>query len=280
MKAGHLIFFPLLSTTGAELRSCVGAASGAMPGKTAESGLARGWGPVRLALSLVLGWLGAWSLPLWAIEAPVAPVAPVVKDPAQSTPVERLTDVELTDLAADWGDLDDARRTELVNETLERMYPVSARGSAQSVRAQSRGSQGPVDSPLASSQVPGAESSDLVSLNGSGLTSETAADSVASETSPAAAPTPERRLTQRTVERRRYGRMVRQADGSVVRIETQVVRIQSGDPRRAYGVGFEQRHDQQQASSPDAHLRDSPMKAAAELDVRQNVLSVQDSVAH
>lgn len=45
---------------------------------------------------------------------------------------------------------------------------------------------------------------------------------------------------------RRYGRMVRQADGRVLRIETKVVRIRPANPGKlptqpAFGVGFERR---------------------------------------
>jgi hypothetical protein len=40
---------------------------------------------------------------------------------------------------------------------------------------------------------------------------------------------------------RRYGRMARQADGRVLRIETKVVRIRSVKPEPAFGVGFERR---------------------------------------
>jgi hypothetical protein len=46
---------------------------------------------------------------------------------------------------------------------------------------------------------------------------------------------------------RRYGRIIRQADGRVIRIETQVVHVRPASPdeltaaRQAFGVGFEQR---------------------------------------
>ncbi len=46
-------------------------------------------------------------------------------------------------------------------------------------------------------------------------------------------------LTIRT--QRRYGRMARQADGRVLRIETKVVQIRSVKPEPAFGVGFERR---------------------------------------
>jgi hypothetical protein len=45
---------------------------------------------------------------------------------------------------------------------------------------------------------------------------------------------------------RRYGRLIRQSDGRVIRIETQVVHVRPVDPedlkaRQSFGVGFEQR---------------------------------------
>jgi hypothetical protein len=48
---------------------------------------------------------------------------------------------------------------------------------------------------------------------------------------------------------RRYGRIIRQPDGSVLRIERRVVRVQEVDvdelPRSGFGVGFERRHGQE-----------------------------------
>jgi hypothetical protein len=52
---------------------------------------------------------------------------------------------------------------------------------------------------------------------------------------------------------RRYGRIIRNPDGSVVRIETNVVRVRPGAAsNQTYGVGFEQRASggQQDAQSP------------------------------
>ena len=52
---------------------------------------------------------------------------------------------------------------------------------------------------------------------------------------------------------RRYGRLIRQSDGRVIRIETQVVHVRrvgpdDGAPRRGFGVGFEQRVAHRRAS--------------------------------
>ena len=50
---------------------------------------------------------------------------------------------------------------------------------------------------------------------------------------------------------RRYGRIVRRADGKVLRFETGVIRIQPvPKDQQGYGVGFEQRHAQREGSQP------------------------------
>ncbi|MEQ8858566.1 MAG: hypothetical protein RIC56_07960 [Pseudomonadales bacterium] len=59
---------------------------------------------------------------------------------------------------------------------------------------------------------------------------------------------------------RRYGRLIRQSDGRVIRIETQVVHVRPLDPdapplesrgaRQGFGVGFEQRVARRAASTP------------------------------
>jgi len=47
---------------------------------------------------------------------------------------------------------------------------------------------------------------------------------------------------------RRYGRIIRKSDGSVVRIETRVVRLRPVRPgEESYGVGFEQRAARKEA---------------------------------
>lgn len=61
---------------------------------------------------------------------------------------------------------------------------------------------------------------------------------------------------------RRYGRIIRNADGSVVRIETNVVRVRPGaaDDNQTYGVGFEQRTSggQQAEQAPPAITVNDP----------------------
>jgi len=116
-------------------------------------------------------------------------LSPLASDSAASSgsgAIEGLSDTQLTRLAADWSALDDSQRTELFQETRERMQPQAA----------------PTKAPSAT----------------------------------------------KTTQRRRYGRLVRQADGSVVRsvveIETRV-RVQGGDRRHAFGTGFERRHNPQ-----------------------------------
>ncbi|MFW6093344.1 MAG: hypothetical protein ACODAC_05165 [Pseudomonadota bacterium] len=55
---------------------------------------------------------------------------------------------------------------------------------------------------------------------------------------------------------RRYGRIIRQSDGRVIRIETQVVHVRPIDEdslsesRHAFGVGFEHRLARRQRSAP------------------------------
>jgi len=117
-------------------------------------------------------------------------------DSTSSEQLGGLSDTQLTSLAADWSVLDDNERTQLIQETRERMQPDAAslrRPTATKSRANNR--------------QPGTQTG--------------------------------------TLERRRYGRLVRKPDGSVVRsvveIETRVVRVGSGDPQRAFGMGFERR---------------------------------------
>ncbi len=51
---------------------------------------------------------------------------------------------------------------------------------------------------------------------------------------------------------RRFGRIVRRADGKVLRIETGVIRLRPvPKDEQGYGVGFEQRHAQQEVPPPE-----------------------------
>ena len=57
---------------------------------------------------------------------------------------------------------------------------------------------------------------------------------------------------------RRYGRLIRQSDGRVIRIETQVVHVRplgadDAAPRRGFGVGFEQRVAHRRGSVVGGH---------------------------
>lgn len=124
----------------------------------------------------------------------------------QSEPdsINALSDVQLTDLAADWQQLDAAARSNLIAETRERMQPNQSPQNTATGKA------------AIALQQPAAN----------GLRSKTSGK------------------IKLRAERRRYGRVVRKADGSLVRIETQVVRVQRRDPQRAFGVGFERRHSQ------------------------------------
>ena len=57
----------------------------------------------------------------------------------------------------------------------------------------------------------------------------------------------------RILTQRRYGRIIRRSDGSVVRIETQVVRVRPAGPgTQPYGVGFEQRAARKEAEQKTA----------------------------
>lgn len=127
---------------------------------------------------------------------------PTTQSATGSDGLEGLSDTQLTRLAADWGTLDDVERTELIQETRQRMQP------------------------------------------------------------------------QRPTERRRYGRLVRQPDGTVVRsvVEIQTrVRVQGGDRRQAFGMGFERRHTDQ--SSGQYKTQPQRPKAAAS----NSVISVSDT---
>ena len=65
--------------------------------------------------------------------------------------------------------------------------------------------------------------------------------------------------TIRITFQRRYGRIIRNPDGSVVRIETNVVRVRPGPAgNQTYGVGFEQRRSgsQQEEQPPVITVKD------------------------
>jgi hypothetical protein len=94
---------------------------------------------------------------------------------------ERLSDDQLTALAADWDDLDRHQRRALLTEMKVRMARGGKRGDVLHIRTE-----------------------------------------------------------------RRYGRIIRQPDGRVIRIETQVVQVRPATPdelegRHSFGVGFEKR---------------------------------------
>ncbi len=65
----------------------------------------------------------------------------------------------------------------------------------------------------------------------------------------------------RILTRRRFGRIIRQPDGSVVRIEAEVVQIRPKRPAtESYGVGFEQRaarKEAEQETRPILTVKDS-----------------------
>lgn len=231
--------------------------------------------------------MGLWSLPALAGEpagaAPNVPlpaaaaesqaVTPVTPDttPDIAPEIELLSDRQLTDMAADWESLDEGQRTELIQETRERMKPDQS--PAMSLVRQPRGS---APTPAAVPEVAGSATRSTLQrgqLVQGGQSGQPGA-------------------TQR-IERRRFGRLVRQPDGSVLRIETEVVRIARRDPKRAYGVGFEQRHrpagqgGMQAGQTPVARnpvarnpAESQPVQAQPErvapAPQRRNVLTVQD----
>lgn len=161
-------------------------------------------------------------------------------------PIAELSDVQLTDLAADWEQLDAQARSDLIAETRERMLP------------------GQATVPQAARPIVGTNPTPAPNSDGSPL-------AITSPALKGAGTAPQVSLR---AERRRYGRVVRQADGSLVRIETQVVRVQRRDPQRAFGVGFERRHNQHDArQQPIATERVQPADSP-----RQDILVVSDTL--
>lgn len=73
---------------------------------------------------------------------------------------------------------------------------------------------------------------------------------------------------------RRYGRIIRQSDGRVIRIETQVVHVRPVNPedlkaRHGFGVGFEQRvarRAESRSVSPSAQADVSPAEPVVDRD--------------
>jgi len=169
---------------------------------------------------------------VWSVSSFAQEQSPEQAIAVQASPIDELSDEQLTNLAADWEQLDAAARADLIAETRDRMQP----GQAQTPQ------------PRAS-----AASSAIRSQN-----------------------TSVPQVTVRT-ERRRYGRVVRQADGSLVRIETQVVRVQRSDPKRAFGVGFERRRERQHdpATTGQESVQGESMPTTTS---RQDVLVVSETL--
>ena len=78
---------------------------------------------------------------------------------------------------------------------------------------------------------------------------------------------------------RRYGRLIRQSDGRVIRIETQVVHVRPVDAddlkaRQSFGVGFEQRVARREEKSP---LSPTAETGAADPDLQEDEVTL-DSI--
>ncbi len=169
------------------------------------------------ALGFGLCWALA-TLTAAAADARNTPNTPDTPDTPDET-LGKLSDAQLTNLAADWQQLDASARSDLIAETRERMQPATVASA-------------PVGQPNARSEA---------------ATGALKADNLVSQKGLPSSGAPQARAPAKITlraQRRRYGRIVRKADGSLVRIETQVVTVQRRDPQRAFGVGFERRQRQ------------------------------------
>lgn len=154
--------------------------------------------------------------------------------------LQRLSDTQLTSLAADWDELSDRQRTQLIQETRQRMQPQTSRAP------------GPVSAPKA--QVAPAQAARNSGKQSASRSAQT--------------------IPSQTIQRRRYGALVRQADGTVrsVQVQTQVIRVR--DPQRAYGTGFEQRRNRNGTVRPNTRV--TPVNSVS---ISNNVLSEDGAVS-
>ena len=149
--------------------------------------------------------------------------------------LQRLSDTQLTSLAADWDELSDRQRTQLIQETRQRMQPQTSRAPGSVV-------------------APKAQVAPAQAARNSGKQSAS--------------------RSAQTIQRRRYGALVRQADGTVrsVQVQTQVIRVR--DPQRAYGTGFEQRRNRNGTVRPNTRV--TPVNSVS---ISNNVLSEDGAVS-
>ena len=164
--------------------------------------------------------------------------------------LQRLSDTQLTSLAADWDELSDRQRTQLIQETRQRMQPQTSRapGSVVAPKAQVAPAQ--------------------AARNSGKQSASRSAQTIPSQTIPS------QTIPSQTIQRRRYGALVRQADGTVrsVQVQTQVIRVR--DPQRAYGTGFEQRRNRNGTVRPNTRV--TPVNSVS---ISNNVLSEDGAVS-
>ena len=160
---------------------------------------------------------------------------PVSAQDSGADRLQRLSDSQLTSLAADWDELSDKQRSQLIQETRQRMQPQTS-SPVSATKAQT---------PEAPQTLPQALPQALATS----------------------------KLPAQTIQRRRYGALVRQADGTVrsVQVETQVIRVQGPDPQRAYGTGFEQRRNRNLRGRPNTRV--TPVNSVSANSISNNVLS-------
>lgn len=83
---------------------------------------------------------------------------------------------------------------------------------------------------------------------------------------------------------RRYGRIIRQADGRLIRIETQVVHVRPASPeeltaaRQAFGVGFEQRVRSRSERFPGDRLQDGDELHEVRLPINEMMEAVDSAL--
>ena len=180
--------------------------------------------------------------PIWlsglisgALSVSVCVSVPVSAQDSGADRLQRLSDSQLTSLAADWDELSDKQRSQLIQETRQRMQPQTS-SPVSATKAQT---------PEAPQTLPQALPQALATS----------------------------KLPAQTIQRRRYGALVRQADGTVrsVQVETQVIRVQGPDPQRAYGTGFEQRRNRNLRGRPNTRV--TPVNSVSANSISNNVLS-------
>lgn len=226
------------------------------------------------AVALLCAWLLAAIAPTLYAQAPVeqAPVKKTLGKQAsgkqvsaeQPDSIAHRSDQELTQLTARWGELSPAQRRALLAEVRTRMA-LKQRAARERRDIQVRALRG---LPPSRTTVPPDTVKDSGGASAQASAEAREGQSVDVEVPNGAAGVQPGPGTRRVTIERRYGRIVRQSDGSVVVQQTRVVRSRGRSGRVTFGFGFERR-----ARAGDGAADESTV--TAQVPVREPGLPVQ-----